>query len=431
MVPNGWSIDTLENISKVTSGGTPSKNKSEYWDGGNIPWVRTTEVQNCTIESGNIKVYITEDGLNNSSAKLFPIGTILLAMIGQGKTRGQVALLNFEASTNQNCAAIILKKEHHPEYYFNFLLSQYQNIRNLSNSAGQSNLSGGLVKTIKVPVPPLPEQQKIAKILSTWDKAITTTEKLIATSQQQKKALMQQLLTGKKRLVNPETGLVFEGDWRKSKTPYKTLPLDWMEVALQDISSFITKGATPTTYGFHWQESGIPFLRSECVGKDGFKESGLAYICNDAHNAMSRSKVYTGDILITITGNVGRVCRLPSNYVEANINQHIAKVTLQTEKVCNDFIYHCLRDTKYQSNFERITTGQAYPQISLVQVRDTLVPMPSLLEQQKIASVLTAADKEIELLQAKLIHLKDEKKALMQQLLTGKRRVKVDEMEAA
>ena len=278
---------------------------------------------------------------------------------------------------------------------------------------------------------PLQEQQKIANILATWDKAIATTGRLIATSQQQKKALMQQLLTGKKRLLNPETGTVFEGGWRHSTTPYGSLPSDWSELALEKISSFITKGATPTTYGFEWQENGIPFLRSECVGKDGFKESGLNYICDSAHEAMARSKVYAGDILITITGNVGRVCRLPHKYPQANINQHIAKVTLNDEEVCSDFVFHCLRDSKYQSSFERITTGQAYPQISLVQVRNTIVPLPSISEQQKIASVLTAADKEIELLEAKLAHLKEEKKALMQQLLTGKRRVKVDTTEAA
>lgn len=200
MVPNGWSIKTLEDIAKITSGGTPSKNKVEYWEDGDIPWIRTTEVQNCIINPTDTQVFISEEGLNNSSAKLFPKGTILLAMIGQGKTRGQVALLNFKATTNQNCAAIILEKEHNSTYFYNYLLSQYENIRSLSNSAGQSNLSGGIIKTIKVPVPPLPEQRKIAQILTTWDKAITTNKKLIEKSKLQKKALMQQLLTGKKRL---------------------------------------------------------------------------------------------------------------------------------------------------------------------------------------------------------------------------------------
>ncbi|MCK5893631.1 MAG: restriction endonuclease subunit S [Endozoicomonadaceae bacterium] len=213
MVPSGWSQKIIEEIARVTSGGTPSRKKETFW-GGDVPWITTTEVQNCKLYPTDVREFISDKGLNKSSAKLVPKGTVLLAMIGQGKTRGQVALLEFEASTNQNCAAIIFNHNQDPHYYFNYLISQYKNIRNLSNTAGQSNLSGGLVKSIKVPVPPLPEQQKIAKILSTWDKAISTTERLIENSKQQKKALMQQLLTGKKRLLD-DSGKVFEGEWEE------------------------------------------------------------------------------------------------------------------------------------------------------------------------------------------------------------------------
>ncbi|MGL6049391.1 MAG: restriction endonuclease subunit S [Aeromonas salmonicida] len=285
-----------------------------------------------------------------------------------------------------------------------------------NKTLGQSEFS-----KLELILPPIEEQKKIAKILSTWDKAISTTEQLLVNSQQQKKALMQQLLTGKKRLLDNN-----EIKSRASKTPYATLPSDWGEIAMEEVSSFITKGATPTTYGFDWQDTGIPFLRSECVGEDGFKESGLAFICDEAHEAMKRSKVFTGDLLITITGNVGRICKLPDHICEANINQHIAKVTLNLQQVNTDFIYHCLRDIKYRNYFERITTGQAYPQISLVQVRDVVIPLPSREEQHKIANILSTADQEITALQQKLAALQQEKKALMQQLLTGKRRVKVE-----
>ncbi len=110
-LPNGWKLSTIEDIAKVSSGGTPSRKKEEYWKNGNIPWIRTTEVQNCILNIEDTKEFITETGLLKSSAKLVPKGTILLAMIGQGKTRGQVALLNFEATTNQNCATIIFNDE--------------------------------------------------------------------------------------------------------------------------------------------------------------------------------------------------------------------------------------------------------------------------------------------------------------------------------
>ena len=205
MVPKGWELSSIGKISDVSSGGTPSRNNEAYWN-GNIPWVTTAEVQFKIIEDTVEK--ITEEGLANSSAKLFPAGTILMAMYGQGKTRGQVAKLGIDASTNQACAAIVLHTGYEVDFYYQFLISQYENIREMANSGGQQNLSGGIVKSIPVPVPPLTEQKKIAKILSTWDNAISVTEKLLTNSQQQKKALMQQLLTGKKRLLD-ENGVRF------------------------------------------------------------------------------------------------------------------------------------------------------------------------------------------------------------------------------
>ena len=213
MVPSGWKLSTIEEIANVSSGGTPSRKNDTYWN-GNIPWVTTAEVQFKVIKDTSEK--ITEEGLANSSAKLFPVDTILMAMYGQGKTRGQVAKLGIEASTNQACAAIVLHTDYEVDYYYQFLVSQYENIREMANSGGQENLSGGIVKSIQVPVPPLPEQKKIAQILSTWDKAITTTEQLLANNQQQKKALMQQLLTGKKRLLD-ENGVRFSGEWKNKQ----------------------------------------------------------------------------------------------------------------------------------------------------------------------------------------------------------------------
>lgn len=106
MVPEGWGESVLGDVSRVTSGGTPSRNNNNYW-GGTIPWVTTAEVDFNTITDTAEK--ITEEALNNSSAKLFPKGTILMAMYGQGKTRGKVAKLGIKASTNQACAAILLQ----------------------------------------------------------------------------------------------------------------------------------------------------------------------------------------------------------------------------------------------------------------------------------------------------------------------------------
>jgi type I restriction enzyme S subunit len=409
MVPDGWKLSTIEEISNVSSGGTPSRKNDAYWN-GNIPWVTTAEVQYKIIEDTSEK--ITEEGLAKSSAKLFPVDTILMAMYGQGKTRGQVAKLGIEASTNQACAAIVLHPGYEVDYYYQFLVSQYENIREMANSGGQENLSSGIVKSIQVPVPPLPEQKKIAQILSTWDKAITATEQLLANSRQHKKALMQQLLTGKKRLLD-KSGIRFSGEWKDVEigTVLKEVkrPADWDDDAEYKLLSVKRRS------------EGV-VLREVLKGSDILtKKMNLAH---------------SGDFLISkmqiVHGAAGLV---PDEFDGFHVSDsYISLIPKDESKLDIHFfawlakqklMYHKAFLCSYGVHIEKMTFN-----FKLFLKEKILVPV-SIEEQQKIAAVLSTADQEISSLQKKLDALRQEKKALMQQLLTGKRRVKIDNKEVA
>ncbi len=185
-----WEEATLGAIAKITSGGTPNRAEPNYW-GGSIPWVTTSLIDFNRIDE--TEEFITTEGLKNSSAKLFPVKTLLMAMYGQGKTRGKVALLSIEAATNQACAAIMLNKEVDTNFVFYNLASRYDEIRKLSNEGGQENLSAGLIKNISVIIPSLPEQQKIADCLVSLDDLITAQALKLAALKTHKKGLMQQL----------------------------------------------------------------------------------------------------------------------------------------------------------------------------------------------------------------------------------------------
>ena len=387
MVPSGWKLSTIEEIANVSSGGTPSRKNDTYWN-GNIPWVTTAEVQFKVIKDTSEK--ITEEGLANSSAKLFPVDTILMAMYGQGKTRGQVAKLGIEASTNQACAAIVLHTDYEVDYYYQFLVSQYENIREMANSGGQENLSGGIVKSIQVPVPPLPEQKKIAQILSTWDKAITTTEQLLANSQQQKKALMQQLLTGKKRLLD-KNGVRFSGEWKNKQLS---------EVANVYQPKTISQSMlTDTGYPVYGANGIIGFY-----GEFNHENEQIAVTCRGSTcgvvNWTQAKSWITGNAMVINTDN--------------------------TPSVSKRFLFYVLDG----SNLSYLISGSGQPQIT-GNIKTHIINIPVLKEQQRIATVLSTADQEITALQQKLHALKQEKKALMQQLLTGKRRVIIDDKEVA
>ena len=186
-----WVNDSLGAIFNTSSGGTPDRSKEEYWN-GNIPWITTSLVGfNVITEADEL---ITNAGLNNSSAKVFPKKTILIAMYGQGKTRGQVAMLGIEAATNQACAAILPREEIDPRFVFLNLGSRYEEMRGLSNSGGQENLSQGLIKGLQFSYPKdVEEQHRIADCLTSLDDLITAQTQQLQTLKTHKKALMQQL----------------------------------------------------------------------------------------------------------------------------------------------------------------------------------------------------------------------------------------------
>ncbi|MDE0490032.1 restriction endonuclease subunit S [Psychrobacter sp. A3] len=405
MVPEGWKIKSLQEIATISSGGTPSRSKPSYWENGTIPWVTTAEVNYQTIIDTEQK--ITKEGLDNSSAKLYPKDTILMAMYGQGKTRGQVAKLGIEASTNQACAAIQLKDNFNAGFYYQLLVSQYKRIRHLANSGGQKNLSSTIIKEILVPTPPLPEQQKIAKILTTWDKAIDTTERLIDNSKQQKKALMQQLLTGKKRLLDDE-GKRFEGEWLTKKLVDITTRIqrksdgnDHPILTISSLSGFMTQ-----------KERYSRFMAGESLKKYVLLKNG-----EFAYNKGNSKTYQFGCIFKLEDFETGLV---PNIYVCFKINNGL----------CEDFYKYLFEADYLKPQLGRlVNTGVRND--GLLNIRpdeflNTTVPVPPIDEQQKIAAVLTNASREIELLEQQLADLQQEKKALMQQLLTGKKRVVVD-----
>lgn len=185
-----WEEKKLGDVSKISSGGTPNRANANYWN-GSIPWVTTSLVDFNIIREAN--EFISEDGLENSSAKIFPKNTILMAMYGQGKTRGKVAILGIETTTNQACAALLFDKKVDTNFAFQNLASRYDEIRESSNQGGQENLSAGLIASIPFSFPDIEEQQKIADCLSSLDALMTAQNEKIETLKLHKKALMQQL----------------------------------------------------------------------------------------------------------------------------------------------------------------------------------------------------------------------------------------------
>ena len=161
----GWEVVELGEISDISSGSTPSRSNPDYWENGTIPWVKTGEVRGTEINETEEK--ITNKGLEESSCKLYPKGSIIIAMYGQGKTRGRVGKLGIEATTNQACAVIMPKnKRVHPDFLFNFLDQSYETLRNLGRGGNQPNLNSKIIKEFQIPLPPLDLQTRFAAMVA-------------------------------------------------------------------------------------------------------------------------------------------------------------------------------------------------------------------------------------------------------------------------
>ncbi len=176
-----WEMVELGEVCEIKSGGTPNRDTKEFWENGTIPWVKTGEINYGIIDDAEEK--ITELGMQNSSAKLIPRDTILMAMYGQGVTRGRVAILGIDATINQACAAFLIKdkKALNTNYLFFTLQNMYQQIRLRSDGHGgnQSNLSATIIKEFQIPLPPIEEQQTIVKAIEEELQLVNSNKRLV------------------------------------------------------------------------------------------------------------------------------------------------------------------------------------------------------------------------------------------------------------
>lgn len=160
-LPPNWVVARIADIGAVQLGGTPSRKRADYWTGG-VRWVSSGEVANGRIAS--TRESVSDLGLANSSAKVYPIGTVLIAMIGEGKTRGQAAILDIEAATNQNAAGILADRRFvNPEYLWRWALAEYATTRAAGTGGNQPALNKRRIADLTVPVPPLDEQTEIVR----------------------------------------------------------------------------------------------------------------------------------------------------------------------------------------------------------------------------------------------------------------------------
>lgn len=398
VIPQQWGLPQIKDIASISSGSTPNRNNSEYWN-GNIAWVTTGELSSGHVN--HTSELITVKAVKETKMRIYPQGTLLMAMYGQGKTRGTVAILEIDAAVNQACAAITVK-DGESKFLFYQLKNSYQDIRKLSNTGNQENLNADIIKTYQVPWAPDEEQERISTILTTQDRVIELKEKRLAEKQRQKKYLVQQLLTGKKRLPR------FSGEWKANR--------------LRNITARHTKRNTigntnvltiSAQYGLINQAE----FFNKAVASDDKSNYFLLEKGDLAYNKSYSNGYPFGAIKRLTRYEVGIVSPL---YICFRIKEGSV-----SGEYLEQYFEAGLMNHEIQAFAQEGARNHGLLNIAVDDFFNLKILLPSPEEQAAIAEVLSTADREIELLQQDIEQEKQKKKALMQLLLTGIVRVKI------
>ena len=383
-----WEEKRIQDFAECCAGATPDTKKDEYWIDGTIPWMSSGEVNNTFIYSTEKK--ITQLGYDKTSTKLLPSNTVVIALAGQGKTRGTVAITRIELCTNQSLCAVLPDINLNSEYLFYFLSSQYKQLRN--SSTGGDDSRGGLnlkiIGNFRLPYTTLAEQQKIADFLSNVDSIITAETKILNTLQKKKKALMQKLFTRQLRFKSDD-GTNFPA---------------WEEKKLGDVCETYS-GGTPKSGTAEYYGGEIPFIRS---GEISSNKTEL-FLTEKGMENSSAKMVSKGDILYALYGANSGLCSISK--IDGAINQAILCIKTNENKrfLCNYLQYQ--REYFYSTYLQG---GQG--NLSGKLVESFIIPLPCIVEQQKIADCLSSLDSLIQTQQKVVTTWQQRKKALLQQM---------------
>jgi type I restriction enzyme S subunit len=390
----GWQKTArLGDLFMTAAGGTPLTTKREYYEGGTIPWLNSGEVRQGVVHSA--KTFITELGLRNSNAKIFPKDTVLVALYGA--TAAQVGILSIEAATNQAVFGIYPNSSFLPKFIFYFLLSCHQELSDQAVGSAQPNLSGLKVKDLQVPLAPLPEQQRIVGILDEAFGGLATAQAHAAQNLQNARDLFESHLNA----VFTQRG---EG---------------WVEKTLDQIC-IVERGSSPRPIKnyFTTNEDGVNWI------KIGDTEEGGKYVYSTAQKitpeGAKRSKfVKEGDFILTNSMSFGRPYIMKtSGYI------HDGWFALRLNvSIDSDYLYYLLSSKVVQSQFTRLASGSVVLNISGDLVKQAVLPIAPLTQQHKIAEHLMVLSDETQRLESiyhrKLAAMAKLKKSLLHQAFSG------------
>lgn len=397
-LPEDWQLKKIRDIAKISSGTTPLRSESRFHTDGTIKWVKTTDLNNSVIVDTEER--ITESALSETSLRIYPVNTVLVAMYGGFNQIGRTGILGVSATINQALSAITVDaSEFAPQFILHWLNANVGYWKNLAGSSRKDpNITSKDVGDFPIVKINLFEQKVIVELLNAWDKAITTTTAVIAHKEQRKKWLMQQLLTGKKRLKG------FSGKWKQYSYDeiLKTVkrPVEWNDDELYRLISVRRRsGGIFPREALYGHQIKVKDLRTARKGDFLFSKMQIL------HGASA------------LVDNTFDGCQISGSYIAVVARDpNLLSMEFFSWHSQTPYFYHQTYVSSYGVHIEKMT----FDFESFLSLQITLPPFE---EQVEITKVFKAADDEIQIIKQQLEKLKVQKKGLMQVLLTGRKRM--------
>jgi type I restriction enzyme S subunit len=385
-IPSDWDVKKLYEIADVRDG---THESPKYFEHG-VKFLTSKNIKDGELDFSDVSFITQEDAENFNKRSKVDKGDILMF-------EPDFCIKNVGLIKPKNIDRYFLIQFYHSPIFQNYLA------RNLDGGIQKFVSLGGL-RDIPIPLPPLPEQKAIAQVLSTADTAIHTTEKLIAQKELRKKWLMQQLLSGKQRLNG------FGGEWK----------------------SEILGNVVSLQHGYQFRdedfvEEGIPVIKIRNVIGYDLVLTDMTFVDESRLDEFKSVIIENGDLLMSLTGNIGRVVEVKGVDKPMFQNYRVGKFTPIDGQLTKSFLKFILSSDILFKQFNGLANQSAQANFGKQDMDKLKFSFPiSIEEQTTIAQVLQAVDKEISLLHAKAEKLREQKKGLMQQLLTGKVRLKIN-----
>ena len=422
-LPHGWTSRRFDQLGELCSGSTPSSSRTEFWDGATV-WVTPTDLSRLnTPYLHDSAKHITERGLRNCSARLLPPDSIA---ISSRAPIGYVAIPTVPFCTNQGCKSIALHNSYHSEFVYYAVTAAVPRLKRLGEGTTFAEISKSSLAKAEVVLPiDKAEQAKIAEVLSTVDRAIHQTEALIAKQQRIKTGLMQDLLT---RGIDEHGNIRSEQTHEFKDSPLGRIPMEWEVITLgamlKRARGYLQTGPFGSQLHAHeYVHEGTPVIMPQDILNGQISTSVIARIPERRANELHRHRLLPNDIVFSRRGDLSRAAGIGEREAGWVCGTGCFLLRVSPDAIDSTWLANVYRHHHVQRQVETNAVGSTMPSLNNAVMENLIIAFPKADEQQEIMRRCDAAADGIASTFDQLAKMRALKRGLMQDLLTGNRRV--------